>query len=334
MSSNDNDTEISSSGTNNDNLSSPKATTDVATAEEANLQETNINKEEAGVKEVPDVTTKVVHFKPKPNSNVAPLPPRGTRSRSSSSSSSHGLKHGNAGMSNVAYSGVIRDMNKAYCSVNDEFTSEAQARMIFARSAAVATFFINITFLLGGGLFFASQTDWAVVDIALFTVYTVTSAGYGHLEIPTTALFRIFDSFYIMIGLVLMAIMMAQGYQYLQMEGMRLHPASDRAEVLEQGIKRLKKEPKGHKRDKLLAQLQAQKSEKMGIFDKFVLLLTRVVVFSTENAWGDFLYRIASLAALCASGAIPVGLIEGWNWYSSIYWSIVVSHSCLFVGLV
>lgn len=175
-----------------------------------------------------------------------------------------------------------------------------------------------------GALFFASQTDWETVDVALFTVYTVTSAGYGHVDIPDTALYQIFDTFYILIGLSLMAIMMAQVYQFLELEASCLQQVSDKAEVLQQGLERLENEPPSAKRDEALAKLKEQQKTDHGIYGKCLLYMTRVVVFSTENPLGDFLYRIGCLAALSLLGAIPVGIIEGWTWYGSIYWSVVV----------
>ena len=223
-----------------------------------------------------------------------------------------------------SYGEVIKGMDEAYTSVCDDHNSDVNARKQFARQAAFATFFVNMTFLVCGALFFPSQTDWEPVDIALFTVYTVTSAGYGHVPLPDSALFQIVDTFYILIGLSLMAIMMAQVYQFLELEASRLQQASDKAEVLQQGLDRLENEPPSAKRDEALAKLKEQQKEDLGIHGRCLLFMTRVVVFSVENPWGDFLHRIGSLAGLVLLGAIVVGSIEGWTWYTSVYWAVVV----------
>ena len=161
----------------------------------------------------------------------------------------------------TTYGDVVREMDEAYNCVNDEHSSELLARKTFARYAAFATFLVNMCFLLCGAGFFASQTDWEAVDVALFTVYTVTSAGYGHVEIPDTPLFQIVDTIYILVGLSLMATMMAQGYQFLELEASQFQNHGDKAEVLEQGIKRLEQEPQSEKRDKALEKLKAKKKK-------------------------------------------------------------------------
>ena len=234
----------------------------------------------------------------------------------------------NAIANKETYGEMIRGMNQAYCCVNEEHASLEQARMAWARQAAFWTFFINSAFLLGGALFFASQTDWAAIDVALFTVYTVTSAGYGHVDIPHTPLFQIVDTFYILTGLSLMAIMMAQVYQFLELEAKRLQSASDKAEVLQQGMEQLRSEPPSAKRDEALHKLNQHKEEALGLWERFVLTMTRVVLFSVENPWGDFLHRIGSLTFLVLLGAIVVGNIEGWSWYTSMYWAVVVRKDC------
>ena len=230
----------------------------------------------------------------------------------------------NAAIVSTSYGDTVKGLDEAFVTVFDDHDCEVQARQQWAREAAVGTTLINVSFLVGGALFFASQTDWATVDVALFTVYTVTSAGYGHVDIPDTALYQIFDTFYILIGLSLMAIMMAQVYQFLELEASRLQKHSDKAEVLQEGIDRLKNEPPSAKRDEALVKLKKQRNSSHGLYGKCLLYVTRVIVFSSENPWGDFLYRIGCLVGLSMMGAIPVGILEGWTWYGSIYWSVVV----------
>ena len=226
------------------------------------------------------------------------------------------------------YQQVARGLDQAYGAVHNDHTCDEQARRIFARRAAFWSLLVTCTFLFLGALFFASQTDWDSVDVALFTVYTVTSAGYGHVDIPTTALFRIVDTFYVLIGLSLMAIMMAQVFQYLELEAKHLHAGAmtDKVQVIEQGIERLMKEPPSASRDLALAELRHQRRSAMGMFGKPALYISRLYVFSIENPWGDFLYRITSLVCLILSGAVIVGCIEGWNWYTAMYWSVIVSN--------
>ena len=229
------------------------------------------------------------------------------------------------------YQQVARGLDQAYGAVHNDHTCDEQARRIFARRAAFWSLLVTCTFLFLGALFFASQTDWDSVDVALFTVYTVTSAGYGHVDIPTTALFRIVDTFYVLIGLSLMAIMMAQVFQYLELEAKHLHAGAmtDKVQVIEQGIERLMKEPPSASRDLALAELRHQRRSAMGMFGKPALYISRLYVFSIENPWGDFLYRITSLVCLILSGAVVVGCIEGWNWYTAMYWSVIVSNLSL-----
>ena len=224
----------------------------------------------------------------------------------------------------LEYIQVVRGLDEAYGLVDGEHECEVMARRIFARQAAFATFFVNATFLTCGALFFASQTDWAMEDVALFTVYTVTSAGYGHVEIPQTALFQLVDTFYVLIGLSLMAIMLAQIYKCLEMETIRIQEAAGlKAEVLQEGIDNLKMQPASEKRNKSLEKLENLKRKHFNGFARFTLFLSRVVIFSVENPWGDFVYRLVSLVGLALLGGLTVGVIEGWPWYTCIYWSVI-----------
>ena len=233
------------------------------------------------------------------------------------------------------YIEVIRDLDEAYGTVNIEHACEEEARIIFTRQAAFATFLINIGFLTCGALFFASQTDWDIVDVALFTVYTVTSAGYGHVEIPDTPLFQLVDTAYILVGLSLMAIMMAQLYKFIELEAVRLHKhVSLKAEVLRDGIDNLLEQPTSDARDKALQSLKEQKEKQTGWLDTVVLMLSRVIQFSEDNPLGDFLYRIAALVGLAMLGGLTVGLLEQWPWYTCVYWSVVVGPYRFFAAWI
>ena len=226
------------------------------------------------------------------------------------------------------YIEVIRDLDEAYGTVNIEHSCEEEARIIFARQAALATFLINVSFLACGALFFASQTDWDAVDVALFTVYTVTSAGYGHVEIPNTPLFQLVDTAYILIGLSLMAIMMAQLYKFVELEAVRLlhKHVSLKSEVLRDGIDNLSEQPTSVARDKALQSLKEQKDKQQTTawLDTIVMMLSRVIQFSVDDPLGDFVYRIAALVGLAMLGGLTVGLLEQWPWYTCVYWSVVV----------
>jgi hypothetical protein len=69
-----------------------------------------------------------------------------------------------------------------------------------------ALFFLLITTLVSGTIFYATVEGWEVFDSFHFSVITLTTVGYGDLH-PTTMFSKIFTIFYIFLGMGIIMIL-------------------------------------------------------------------------------------------------------------------------------
>ena len=63
-----------------------------------------------------------------------------------------------------------------------------------------ALFFLVVTMLASGTLFYRRVEGWSLLDSLYFSVITLTTVGYGDFS-PSTTAGRIFTMFYIFIGI-------------------------------------------------------------------------------------------------------------------------------------
>ena len=64
-----------------------------------------------------------------------------------------------------------------------------------------------VGYLALGTAFFIRQTEWTIPSSLLFSIYTITSVGYGNHHIPKTPGFQLYVIFYILIGIAALTIM-------------------------------------------------------------------------------------------------------------------------------
>jgi hypothetical protein len=81
------------------------------------------------------------------------------------------------------------------------------ARYNSVRQSAFFSVLFMLAYLLLGTAFFMRQADWTVADSLLFSIYTVTTVGYGSPRIPRTPGFQLYIIFYILIGIGALTIM-------------------------------------------------------------------------------------------------------------------------------
>jgi hypothetical protein len=83
------------------------------------------------------------------------------------------------------------------------------ARYASVRQSAFLSVFFMCTYLCLGTLFFMRQAAWTIPDSLLFSIYTITTVGYGTLggAMPTTPGFQSYTIFYILVGIAALTIM-------------------------------------------------------------------------------------------------------------------------------
>jgi hypothetical protein len=92
------------------------------------------------------------------------------------------------------------------------------ARYISVRQNAGLSLWFMVLFLTIGTIFFDAKTDWDLGESLLFSIYTITTVGYGHHVIPKESDVLIFISVYIFLGIATLTIMAAQLYQWVVLE--------------------------------------------------------------------------------------------------------------------
>ena len=100
--------------------------------------------------------------------------------------------------------------------LDDEFERALEEREIgysarynSVRQSAFLSVFFMLAYLVLGTAFFMRQADWSVADSLLFSIYTVTTVGYGNQPIPRTTGFQVYTIFYILVGIAALTIMVS-----------------------------------------------------------------------------------------------------------------------------
>ena len=109
------------------------------------------------------------------------------------------------------------------------------ARYNSVRQSACLSLSFMLIYLILGTTFFARHTEWALHESLLFTIYTITTVGYGNHYIPETPSVHAFIIFYILVGIATLTIMVAQVYQCIALEATRAQFFRDKADTRQNG---------------------------------------------------------------------------------------------------
>ncbi len=185
-----------------------------------------------------------------------------------------------------------------------------------------------ISFLLLGTAFFIRQADWSIADALLFSIYTITTVGYGNHEIPTGPAFQAYTIFYLLIGIAALTIMVAQVYMCIALEASR---AQHRRDKTRHGdiIARSPRSARNAEPNSASAQqdpdeiISFHQDNISSCMDRLFRFTDRARTFFQENEIGRGVSVIFPFAGLIALGAAVVGPLEGWTFLESIYFAVV-----------
>ena len=229
------------------------------------------------------------------------------------------------------------------------------ARSQSVRQSAVFSVLFMMTFLTLGTVFFLNQADWTVADSLLFSIYTITTVGYGNLEHPDTASFQLYTIFFIFIGVATLTIMVAQVYQCLSLEASRAQHARDQSEMARRGMEVLLREQLQQQQHGPADRTHAAESNASNSLGRAASSLLRsraaavrlqaanmidihLPVTVSERLWqgwersrvffrdheiGKALSVVFPFGSLIFIGALVIGLIEQWTPVESIYFAVV-----------
>jgi len=207
------------------------------------------------------------------------------------------------------------------------------------QSACLSLTFMAIYLVLGTWYFFR-HTDWALNDTLLFTIYTITTVGYGNHEIPDTPGVQLFIIFFVFIGIATLTIMVAQVYQCVALETTRAQYSRDKAELSRKrqnrsshlatstssginGIAGRVSSVHGSGEEPWAVDFDSVsvKSESCG--DRFWRHLDQSKHFLSHTQLGRGVSVLLPFVGLISIGAAVVGPIEGWTFVESIYFAVV-----------
>jgi len=72
--------------------------------------------------------------------------------------------------------------------------------------------------------------NWSIPESLLFSIFTITTVGYGREDLPTTASFQAYTICYLLLGIAALTIMVAQVFQCIALEASRARLSQDKIE--------------------------------------------------------------------------------------------------------
>jgi hypothetical protein len=102
---------------------------------------------------------------------------------------------------------ICQRLDEEYERALEEREIGYNARYHSVRQSAVLSVFFMVAFLGLGTTFFMRQAAWTIPESMLFSIYTITTVGYGRTEMPTTPGFQAYSIFYILVGIAALTIM-------------------------------------------------------------------------------------------------------------------------------
>jgi len=191
-------------------------------------------------------------------------------------------------------------------------------------------------------------SNWSIAESLFFSIFTITTVGYGREDLPTTPSFQAYTIVYIMVGIAALTIMTAQVYQCIALEASRARLSQDKQDDLRRRSGLMLKDTKQHKisvssptnggssthsgrgknkRDNSDDEIIITSYRETGLvprsLDKFFRHLDRAKFFFRETELGRGISVILPFAALILSGACVVCLLEEWTFLESLYFAVV-----------
>ena len=220
---------------------------------------------------------------------------------------------------------VLESLEEDFSNAANESEIHLKAQVIWARRSALFIVLFVAVILVVGVVFFSLQSpEWSFSDTCLFAVYTITSAGLGHLDTPRTVVYQTFQIFYILIGIAALALCLAQTFQYFAISADLATKAADKAEITRQGLERLEAEAPQTEATQYAKEVLEQKRRGFLPFHEGCAFnFGKVQSFFHETTTGRVLSSFIPLFLIVVVAALVIGQLEGWSFLSSVYFAVV-----------
>ncbi|KAL3776207.1 hypothetical protein ACHAWO_008734 [Cyclotella atomus] len=200
------------------------------------------------------------------------------------------------------------------------------AQMTSLQQTTVSAVLIMLVLLVVGTAIVMAMCDVTIAQALLFSVYTVTSAGYGNVPTPSTVGFLLFAVAYVYLGISALAINVAQVYQYLETEHKRQVYQQKKSALTQEGLVALQSLSTCSNpvtQDQIVDQRIRQ-----GIAHALRTVSAQPVSVTRDRSFLRCFRRIPPafltplfLTASVLIGTIAMVLIEGWTFVEALYFS-------------
>mmetsp|Transcript_18981 Transcript_18981/g.44065 ORF Transcript_18981/g.44065 Transcript_18981/m.44065 type:complete len:811 (-) Transcript_18981:144-2576(-) len=188
---------------------------------------------------------------------------------------------------------------------------------------------------------------WSLPESLFFSIFTITTVGYGREDLPTTPSFQAYTILYIMVGIAALTIVVAQVYQCIALEASRARLSQDKQGELHRRSGLMLEDSKQHKisvsstgqsnknrlggkslrdrknSDEIILPTRVNVGLVPRTVDCFFRSLDRAKNYFRENELGRGMSVIFPLVGLVLSGAVVVWFLEGWTFLESLYFAVV-----------
>ena len=203
-----------------------------------------------------------------------------------------------------------------------------KARYTATRISFLLSCLSMILYLWMGCLFYRSEAGWNVPDALLFTVYTVTTVGYGGPRpLPNTAAFHAFTSVYVLLGISGVTVLGAHTYQLIMLEATRIRgsPLKNRRDKNncrqgekeeEDGFDNDNEEVMERFRRQFMNELEDRVKKQPALdraLDALIQKGKEIRHYMVTTRSGRVLAVMLPFVGMILLGAVVVGLIEGWT---------------------
>jgi len=237
---------------------------------------------------------------------------------------------GSAQTSEAELDGLRRVFDSEYERAIEDQEISWRARYGATRCSFVMSALLMVVYLWLGCMFYRSEAGWSIPDALLFTVYTVTTVGYGGPQpLPNTAAFHAFTSVYVVAGISLVTVLGAHTYQLLSLEAtrMRANPwGRQRGQSQSDAANDFGQEALTREMDKYRQQFMSELEDlarDQPFVDAVLVKIKEFQLWRRTTKSGRVLSVGLPFLGNIFLGAMVVGSIEGWSPLESIYWSIV-----------
>jgi Ion channel len=226
---------------------------------------------------------------------------------------------------------ICHRLDQEYDRALEEREIGYNARYASVRQSAVLSICFMVAFLSLGTVFFMRQAAWTLPESLLFSIYTITTVGYGRNEMPTTPSWQLYVIFYILVGVGGLTVLVAQVYQCIALEASRAQHARDKTEMKRRGLdlsnpslsQASSLDPGSTGEGDSNEIIDFSQPNMPGTLDLICRCYDRAKKFFQHNEIGKGISVIFPFAGLILVGALVVGPLEEWTFLEAIYFSVV-----------